>query len=50
MGASQFSTGTGQQLSLFGNEESARHRQLDKTMDEIRDQFGEGAVRRGRMD
>ncbi|MGB2986270.1 MAG: DNA polymerase IV [Phycisphaerae bacterium] len=47
MGVSQLSTGTGQQLSLFGQEESARHRQIDKAMDEIRDRFGEGAVWRG---
>jgi DNA polymerase IV len=44
VGVSQFSTGSGQQLSLFGHEESARHRQIDKVMDEIRDRFDEGAI------
>ena len=47
VGISQLSTGTGQQLSLFGLEESARHRQLDQAMDEIRDRFGDGAISRG---
>ena len=44
VGVSQFSTGSGQQLSLFGQEESARHRQIDKVMDEIRDRFDERAI------
>lgn len=44
---SQFSMGAGQQLSLFGQEESARHRQLDQAMDEIRDRFGDGVISRG---
>jgi len=47
VGVSQFSTGSGQQLSLFGEEESTRHRQIDKVMDKIRDRFDEGAIWRG---
>ena len=47
VGVSQFSTVSGQQLSLFGQEESTRHRQIDKVMDEIRDRFDEGAIWRG---
>lgn len=43
---SQFSTNTGQQLSLFGQAEHARHQRIDKAMDDIRDRFGEGAIRR----
>ena len=44
VGVSQFSTGSGQQLSLFGQEESAKHRQIDRMMDEIRDRFDEGTI------
>jgi DNA polymerase-4 len=47
IGVSQLSTGDGQQLSLFGQEEAARSRQLDRAIDEIRDKFGEGAIGRG---
>jgi DNA polymerase-4 len=47
IGVSQFSTDSGQQLSLFGQEESACHQQIDQVMDDIRDRFGEGAVWRG---
>ena len=47
MGVSQFSTGSGHQLSLFGQKESALHRQIDKVMDEIRNRFDEGAIWKG---
>ena len=48
MGVSQLAAGTGQQLSLFGQEEARRRRALDRTLDTIRDRFGEDAIARGR--
>jgi len=48
MGVSQLTAGTGQQLSLFGQEEARRRRALDRTLDTIRDRFGEDAIARGR--
>jgi DNA polymerase-4 len=48
MGVSQLSDGTGQQLSLFGQEEARRRRALDRTLDTIRDRFGEDAIARGK--
>jgi hypothetical protein len=48
MGVSQLAAGTGQQLSLFGQEEARRRRALDCTLDTIRDRFGEDAIARGR--
>ena len=48
MGVSQLAAGTGQQLSLFGQEQARRHRALDRTLDTIRDRFGEDAIARGR--
>lgn len=47
VGISQLSTRMGQQLSLFGQEESTRRQQLDQAMDKIRDRFGDGAIGRG---
>lgn len=46
VGISQLTPASGQQLSLFGQEESIRHRQLDQAIDEIRDRFGDGAIGR----
>ncbi len=47
MGVSQFSTCEGRQLSLFEQEATVRHRQLDQTTDAIRKRYGDDAVSRG---
>ena len=46
VGVAHFVTGEGRQLDLF-NEPKESGRQLDRTMDEIRDRFGESAIVRG---
>ncbi len=47
MGVSHFSTREGQQLSLFDNAATTRRSELDRTMDAIRDRYGDDAVVRG---
>jgi DNA polymerase-4 len=47
VGVSQFSSASGEQLHLFEQEEAARRQHLDRTLDEIRDRFGDDAVSRG---
>ncbi len=47
MGVSQLSTREGQQLPLFEQTTAARRRQLDRTVDEIRNRYGDDAVSRG---
>lgn len=47
LGLSQLTTEAGQQLSLFGQDEARRRRTLDRTIDSIRDRFGDGAISRG---
>ncbi len=47
MGVSQLTISEGRQLSLFEPKTAARQRQLDRTMDEIRERFGDDAVSRG---
>ncbi|UCE58906.1 MAG: DNA polymerase IV [Phycisphaerales bacterium] len=47
VGVSLLGTDEGQQLQLFEQEADARGRQLDRTVDEIRDRFGDDAIGRG---
>ncbi len=47
VGVSGFAEEQGRQLPLFGREEDARRKRLDRTMDEIQDRFGKGAIKRG---
>ncbi len=47
VGLSSLSTHHGQQLLLFDQDQTNRHRQLDQAMDKIRDKFGSGVIGRG---
>lgn len=47
MGVSNLSTQTLTQQQLFGNEERARSARLDKIQDQLKDRFGQSAIRRG---
>jgi DNA polymerase-4 len=47
VGLSQLGAQAGQQLSLFGQDEARRRRALDRTIDSIRDRFGDDAIGRG---
>ena len=47
VGVSQLTGSEVRQLSLFESETGARQRQLDRTMDEIRERYGDDAVSRG---
>jgi len=47
MGVTQLTQTGGEQLTLFDQDRSTRTRQLDKTLDAIRDRFGRYAVNRG---
>jgi DNA polymerase-4 len=46
LGVFQLSPHAGQQQLLFGQDQSLRHRQLDRAMDAIRDRFGDDAIGR----
>jgi DNA polymerase-4 len=46
-GVAQLSAAAGQQLALFDQAEADRRRQLDHTVDRIRQRFGRDAIRRG---
>ena len=47
VGVSQLAAHAGQQNSLFDQEEINTRRQLDRTVDKIRDKFGDDAISRG---
>jgi DNA polymerase-4 len=47
VGVSHLSDGSGRQLPLFGVEDEARTRSLDRTLDEIRERYGHDAISRG---
>ena len=47
VGVSQLSTEKDQQLALFGEEDVQRHRDLDRTIDQIRERYGDDALSRG---
>lgn len=46
-GVTQLTDTCGRQLDLFAGEQSDRRRRLDRTVDEIRERFGDNSIRRG---
>jgi hypothetical protein len=48
MGVSQLSGREGEQLALFSRDEDSPTDNLDRTVDKIKDRFGDDAISRGR--